>query len=296
MKTIEDAHSTAVLVKPGTNGTAEAAVMSSVSQGTGLGMFVKDGKFLYKLYTSSGETTVGSTTAASPDRYYHVVATWEKSTRKLKIYVDGKLEAEATAGSDVMLSAKSGNHLITIGCNPDNTCAFNGSVALARIYAKTLSASEVKDVYDDLEPLADVPEIKHTVSCGRDRYLTFRGTYGYEEGVMAPKGSYFVSNGKVYHLTKDTKLYGFRGYIQETDANGTPLLDTPSAAAPLSMRIIGHDGAATDINAVGADGKANGKASDAIYDLRGRVVGHDSSSVDLPKGVYIVNGKKKVVK
>lgn len=30
-------------------------------------------------------------------------------------------------------------------------------------------------------------------------------------------------------------------------------------------------------------GKANGKSSDTIYDLRGRVVGHDSSSVDLPK-------------
>lgn len=57
MKTIEDDHSTAVLVKPGKSGTAEAAVMSSVNQGTGFGMFVKDGKFLYKLYTSSGETT-----------------------------------------------------------------------------------------------------------------------------------------------------------------------------------------------------------------------------------------------
>lgn len=43
-------------------------------------------------------------------------------------------------------------------------------------------------------------------------------------------------------------------------------------------------------------GKANGKSSDTIYDLRGRVVGHDSSSVDLPKGVYIENGKKKIVK
>ena len=29
-------------------------------------------------------------------------------------------------------------------------------------------------------------------------------------------------------------------------------------------------------------GKANGKSSETIYDLRGRVVGHDSSSVDLP--------------
>ena len=45
-----------------------------------------------------------------------------------------------------------------------------------------------------------------------------------------------------------------------------------------------------------SNGKANGKSSDTLYDLRGRVVGHDSSSVDLPKGVYIVNGKKKIVK
>lgn len=30
-------------------------------------------------------------------------------------------------------------------------------------------------------------------------------------------------------------------------------------------------------------GKANGKSSDTIYDLRGRVVGHDSSSVDLAR-------------
>lgn len=292
---IQDGHSTAALVKPGTQGAAEAAVMSSVIQGAGFGMFVSGGKFLYRLYTTSGEITVSSTTAATSDRYHYVVATWEKATRTLKIYVDGKLQAEATAGSDAMATPQSDNHLIAIGCNPDGSGAFNGSVALARVYDKTLSADEVKDAYDDLTPLADVPEIKHTVSCGRDRYLTFRGTYGYEEGVMAPKGSYFVSNGKVYHLTKDTKLYGFRGYIQETAADGTPL-DTQAAAAPLSMRIMGPDGAATDINAVGVDGKGADKAQGIVYDLHGRAVGHESSVEDLPKGVYIVNGKKLVVK
>ena len=296
METIKDGHSTAVLVKPGTKGTAEAAVMSSVVQGTGFGMFVKDGKFVYKLHTTSGETTVSSTTTAETGRYYHVVATWEKDTKKLKIYVDGNLQAEATAGSDAMASPVADNHFMTIGCNPDGTCAFNGSVVLARIYGKCLSENDVKDIYGDLTPLADVPETKHTVSGGRDRYLTFRGTYGYEEGVTAPKGSYFVSNGKVYHLTKDTKLYGFRGYIQETDAQGNPL-SSQSAAAPLSMRVIDYNGGTTDIGAVGVDENNAANATGTILDLQGRIVRRNSSSTDgLPKGIYIVDGRKRVVK
>ena len=296
MATIKDGHSTAVLVKPGTNSAAEAAVMSSVVQGTGFGMFVKDGKFLYRLYTTSGETTVISTSAASPDRYHYVVATWEKSTRKLKIYVDGTFQAETTAGNDALASPIANNHFMTVGCNPDKTCAFNGSVVLARIYGKCLSAGDVKNLYGDLTPLADVPETKHTVSGGRDRYLTFRGTYGYEEGVTAPKGSYFVSNGKVYHLTKDTKLYGFRGYIQETDAQGNPL-DTQTAAAPLSMRIVDDNGGTTDISAVGIDNSHADNTCNAIYDLQGRVVRQGSSSTDgLKKGIYIVDGRKRVVR
>lgn len=143
----------------------------------------------------------------------------------------------------------------------------------------------------------NVAEIKHTVSNGHDRYLTFRGTFGYDEANPAPKGAYMVAGGNMYHLTADTKLYGFRAYIQETDAEGVPL-NAQQSPSRLSMRITDEGGQTTDISTVETDGTAARTVhAPAIYNLTGRAVRLGTTSTDgLPKGIYIVDGRKTVVR
>lgn len=106
-----------------------------------------------------------------------------------------------------------------------------------------------------------------------------------------------MAGGNMYHLTADTKLYGFRAYIQETDAEGVPL-NAQQSPSRLSMRITDEGGQTTDISTVETDGTAARTVhASAVYDLTGRAVRLGTTSTDgLPKGIYIVDGRKTVVR
>ena len=108
----------------------------------------------------------------------------------------------------------------------------------------------------------------------------------------APKGSYAMSGGKMYELSRDTRIKGFRGWITLTHS----IFDDPSSlAAGAFLAIDGViDGDATTVIDRHAIVPVNPNAISAVYDLSGRKVGE---SLDrLPKGIYIVNGKKLLVK
>ena len=108
----------------------------------------------------------------------------------------------------------------------------------------------------------------------------------------APKGSYAMSGGKMYELSRDTRIKGFRGWVTLTHS-----IFDDAASSAVGAR-IGIDGVidGDDTNGIGQNTimPVNTNAITAIYDLSGRKVG---TSIDsLPKGIYIVNGKKMLVK
>ncbi len=108
----------------------------------------------------------------------------------------------------------------------------------------------------------------------------------------APKGSYAMSGGKMYELSRDTRIKGFRGWITLTHS----IFDDP--ANPAAGASFSIDGVLDGDDTTGIDRHAivpvNPKAITDVYDLSGRKVG---TSVDsLPKGIYIVKGKKLLVK
>lgn len=111
------------------------------------------------------------------------------------------------------------------------------------------------------------------------------------EDSYAPKGSYAMSGGKMYELSRDTRIKGFRGWITLTHS----IFDNPSSsAAGARIAIDGIiDGEATAIN-LHSIVPVNPNTITAVYDLSGRKVG--TSVGNLPKGMYIVNGKKLLVK
>jgi hypothetical protein len=108
----------------------------------------------------------------------------------------------------------------------------------------------------------------------------------------APMGSYAMSGGKMYELSRDTRIKGFRGWITLTHSI---FADSESSASGARIAIDGViDGDTTTAIDRQSIIPVNPNAITAVYDLSGRKVG---SSVDcLPKGMYIVNGKKLLVK
>lgn len=90
----------------------------------------------------------------------------------------------------------------------------------------------------------------------------------------APQGAYVISQNKVYHLTGDMTMKGFRAYFTENTASG-------------KLTAWSLDGIATGIETIDGDG------SDApIYNIAGQRV----SDATAHGGVYIKNGKKLVIR
>ena len=126
------------------------------------------------------------------------------------------------------------------------------------------------------------------------RYV-FHGTYSGVSGAdMLAGGFYALSNGKLCKAASaSAALGGFRWYVSVTDrATGLPV---SPATLPAKMRIVEwseEGGEVTGIAAAPADAPRTADAP--VYDLNGRRVGTADAMDALPKGVYIVNGKKTI--
>lgn len=114
----------------------------------------------------------------------------------------------------------------------------------------------------------------------------------YFNGTAIPAGSYVLGQHKtskkynMYYLTSGTTIKGFRGWITDDD----------SVLGGLS-KSISINGVLDETDAI--DGLTMDERllqNGAIYDLSGRNVGAVANMSQLPKGLYIVNGKKYVVK
>lgn len=107
------------------------------------------------------------------------------------------------------------------------------------------------------------------------------------KGVYAPKGGYAVSNNTIYHLNKDTPIKGFRGWITLTN---------PIEGEVENVTGMAVDGIMEDLTAIeDITFVANDLSDDtAVYDICGRRIG--SLGMVLPRGMYIVKGKKFMVR
>ena len=108
----------------------------------------------------------------------------------------------------------------------------------------------------------------------------------------APKGSYAMSGGKMYELSRDTRIKGFRGWLTLTHS----IFDDPASQAKGAFIAIngildGERPTNIDLQSIVP---VNPNAVTTIYDLSGRKVG--TSINNLPKGIYIIGGKKLFVK
>lgn len=104
----------------------------------------------------------------------------------------------------------------------------------------------------------------------------FKGVYA----LQSAKGLYGINdNGELQKGAAGTTIKPFHAFYQAAEGQAAPAK-------------ISFEGEATGINNVAAATVANG----AVYDLSGRRVAEKLAGASLVKGIYVVNGKKVVVK
>lgn len=113
--------------------------------------------------------------------------------------------------------------------------------------------------------------------------VQFFGTYNYDQTL--PAGIYAFSGGKLWKITNSAKMKGFRFWIEETFGE--------SALNHMPFKVIAGDGATTYISDAAVDKMP---LHGMVYDTAGHCVGTIGKLFDLPNGVYIVNGKRILIK
>lgn len=103
------------------------------------------------------------------------------------------------------------------------------------------------------------------------------------------KGSYFFDNGKMYHSTTRARgLRGFSCWFKPTNNNNTQ---------SVKLTLDGVSQGTTGIEDILADYEQPvSRFANGIYNLNGQLVKQGNSTAGLPSGLYIVNGKKCIVR
>ena len=132
----------------------------------------------------------------------------------------------------------------------------------------------------------DMDETKVTVK-GKTYYFynSMIGTYKPETPIVT--NQLFLSNNKFYYSTGTAKMKAFRAYFEFQDEL------TDKSAGVSNAKISFFVDETTGISDIKSKTKVD---SDAVYNINGQYVGKNIDMNTLPKGVYIINGKKKIVK
>lgn len=129
-------------------------------------------------------------------------------------------------------------------------------------------------------------------------YGTLAKTYDEDKGVILDgrdnlSDDYVMRGGKIVHVPHD-KEYGLKGFRCWFEVKGSH----PIAAAP-RLEIDGIIDDATsidDLNSQPSQFTSRHKGISGVFNLDGQKVCEGESTQDLPKGIYIVNGRKVVVR
>ena len=172
-----------------------------------------------------------------------------------------------TDGANIWQFSKEGNWMVK-----GNTVSGNGSMEAWGTFARTFGTEQTEN--ED-------------------------GTYTWtKNGNILPgrddlKGSYFFDNGKMYHSSSDPVEYRARG-LRGFSCWFKPV-DGKSQNAQLT--IDGVSQGTTGIEDILADYEQPvSRFANGIYNLNGQLVKQGNSTAGLPSGMYIVNGKKCIVR
>ena len=155
---------------------------------------------------------------------------------------------------------------------------------------------QVKDFYGN-ENKTEIPfqgKATYVEYVFRGSLVKHTGTVGNSQGIITTNDYFFQSkDGKMkLYPYKDNQTYGIRGFsgwFHYLPKN------SPSKASELSLSLF-DDGSTTPIETVKVD-DLNRDTSGKVYSISGVLVKNNTADLNnLSKGIYVVNGKKYVVK
>ena len=114
------------------------------------------------------------------------------------------------------------------------------------------------------------------VTSGITPELSYLGSYVHDQSL--PKDCYIFSNGNLFHTSKEYQMKAYRCWIEyQTDD------DTPLAKFSVNNTATGIDCITDNIE----------NADSHIYNISGQKI---ENTDNLPEGIYIINGKKLIIK
>lgn len=181
---------------------------------------------------------------------------------------------------------------------PEKTFTYDGKTISVRDSYYTIVGVTFKHKNDvkDVNYSARVEGTKGSEEYGTDQQVQFVGTYvKCFDNDLIPANSYVLNGNNVggttglwYYRTMPTKTKGFRGWLETIG-------DRPSKVFEYEIEGVVEQ---VNGNTTAIDGIEAAQQHDAnIYNLNGQLVRQGATSTEgLPSGLYIVGGKKLVVK
>lgn len=138
----------------------------------------------------------------------------------------------------------------------------------------------------DVAPNEDEAYIEFDNGRTGSRRVVYSGFYGtYHAGTVLEENTLFLNSNKFYYSKGSTNMKAYRAYFEFLDV----LTAVEEAAARLR---ISYNGEMTNIENTDFIPSVNGR----VYSVGGQYLGESKDMRKLPKGVYIIDGKKKVIK
>lgn len=153
----------------------------------------------------------------------------------------------------------------------------DGTMEAHGTFARTFGQDVTQNVTDEKAVDYGVYEFNdHKIIDGRDDLI----------------GCYFFDQGNLYYSSKN-RPRGLRGF----SCWFKPVNSSTPAPMKLNLYIDGVANGTTGIDEVAfGDEEPTGKVAKGIYNMNGQLVSNGSDTTNLPAGMYIVNGKKCVVR
>lgn len=131
-------------------------------------------------------------------------------------------------------------------------------------------------------------------------YGTLAKTYDEDKGVILDgrdplSGDYIMRGGKIVQVPKD-KEFGLKGFRCWFEVKGSQSSNMASAPRLEIDGIIDDATAIDDLNSQPSLFTSRHKGISGVFNLDGQKVREGESTQNLPKGIYIVNGRKVVVR
>ena len=122
--------------------------------------------------------------------------------------------------------------------------------------------------------------------------IRYHGTYLKKDGGV-PGGSYVFSKGNMYHIKNAQNVKGFRFWIEDEEPNQN------GQAKPFTLSISGVEDQQESQQIITSISEVETVTDDnaAVYSLSGQFLGKGKQLLNsLPRGIYVVNNKKYMVK